>query len=111
MKDENNTNDMDNTLPISYTPGPWTVVLEGYPLYQIREDGGDQMWVATVVDGLNGTSKGNAALLASAPEMFSLCEDLLHQLSTDSDLDEITGAEKYEAFTDRLRVIVSRISE
>ena len=45
----------------------------------------------------------DAHLIASAPALLDIAEDCLHQLSTDSDLDEILGAPKYRALVETLR--------
>ena len=57
-------------------------------------------------DSTAGTSfqgVGLCAVHASAPALLDIAEDCLHQLSTDSDLDEILGAPKYRALVETLR--------
>jgi hypothetical protein len=44
-------------------------------------------------------------------EMIRMLEDLLHQLSTDSDLeDKVSRPDKYEALTADLRELVERVT-
>ncbi len=42
-------------------------------------------------------SKENARKIAAIPDMLEALESVYHQLATDSDLDDITGAAKYKA--------------
>jgi hypothetical protein len=53
-----------------YTPGPWTrhENTDGRSGFGLL--GSDQMWVATVNTHTATPEEGNAALIASAPEMF-----------------------------------------
>lgn len=48
-------------------------------------------------------AEGWEAMAESVTKLYGACEEVLHQLSTDSDLDTITGAEKYQALTQYLR--------
>ncbi len=43
----------------------------------------------------------------NAVDLLTVCEDLLHQISTDSDLETITGAKEYKALENRLRIIIA----
>jgi hypothetical protein len=50
----------------------------------------------------------NARLIAESPALLGIAQDCLHQLSTDSDLDEILGAPKYRALVATLRDVIAR---
>lgn len=64
------------------------------------------------------TEGGKAKPLADPMQMFSvspqqeneklrtLLHDVLHQISTDSDLETVTGAAKYEALAERIRAVL-----
>jgi hypothetical protein len=51
-------------------------------------------------------AEGNAKLISKAPRMYHLLEDILHQLSTDSDLETIAGAKKYGAIIEQIKSVI-----
>jgi len=88
---------------MSHTPGPWQT--EGYK--ELIVNGSDGVTLAmcpgdTMRNGIENV-QANAKLIASAPELLDIAKACLHQLSTDSDLDDITGAEKYRELVDGLK--------
>ena len=50
---------------------------------------------------------GLAASGTATHRLFRACEDCLHQLSTDSDLDSVTCPDKYRALVDTLRKAIN----
>lgn len=52
-------------------------------------------------------NEANLALIERAPEMAHLLGDILHQLSTDLDLDSVPGSKKYKYLENRIRGILA----
>lgn len=70
----------------------------------------DNKVVFTLGSGISGNieNESNLALIQRAPEMAHLLSDVLHQLSTDLDLETIPGSQKYRMLEERIRTILSR---
>jgi hypothetical protein len=56
-------------------------------------------------DALDFCKKKN--LEENAADLLSTCESLLHQISTDSDLETVTGARTYAALERQLRMVIA----
>jgi hypothetical protein len=50
----------------------------------------------------------DAELIAAAPDLLEACTSVLHQLSTDSDLETITGRDKYAYLVEYLRGVIAK---
>jgi hypothetical protein len=61
------------------TPGPWTAEQDGN-IYDIKS-GGFTPCTTNVIDA--ETDAANAALIAAAPELLSLCEEVLEAVDLD----------------------------
>ncbi len=71
----------DNGCPVtrtspSFTPGPWMLVRKPGEVWGVgnRDDPSD---LAEVRGSLDGTSEGNARLIAKAPDLYRLLESML----------------------------------
>lgn len=63
-----------------HTPGPWTVRPDPPNLESlIHSDAGGGVWIARVMFGIGTPDQrdANAALMASAPDLLSACEEAL----------------------------------
>jgi hypothetical protein len=52
-------------------------------------------------------AEANSKLIAKSPKMYRLLEGILHQLSTDSDIETIAGAKKYESIIEQIKTILN----
>ena len=86
-----------------HTPGPWTIRHTDELNAAIHAD---EYGVIADVNLCRDDGTANAQLIKAAPNLLATCEDVLHQLATDSDLETITGAAKYERLTARLREVI-----
>lgn len=57
--------------------------------------------IAIAVPG-GPNAEANSRLIAKSPDMYDLLQDIRHQLATDSDLDSIAGAAKYQKIVDMI---------
>lgn len=106
-----------------HTPGPWIVVKQ----HGAARDFGRLYCVATDPQTLQGrygavadvcgpgelsmtvddqAALDNARLIAASPALLGVCQACLHQLSTDSDLDEVTAPEKYRELVAGLKAAI-----
>jgi hypothetical protein len=61
---------------MSYTPGPWRVTHTDYDTQWIEADCGMSVARIAIVDDGAGCEPGNATLIAAAPEMLAVLEEL-----------------------------------
>ena len=100
-----------------HTPGPWDVHGDRHTLIGPRN--GKQMlakalhsycvprWSLTLEE-----AQANARLIAAAPSLLDACRECLHQVSTDSDLDElVTRPDKYDRLEELLRAAIAKAEE
>lgn len=106
---------------MNYTRGPWRVNIWDYPNANpprkdlVIENSTNRIAVLDWDQGLdnpytirNDEAQANARLISAAPDMLSFIESMLHQLSTDSDLETITGAAKYKMLEQLAREIIAK---
>lgn len=106
---------------MNYTKGPWRVNIWDYPNANpprkdlVIENSTNRIAVLDWDQGLdnpytikNDEAQANARLISAAPDMLSFIESMLHQLSTDSDLETITGAAKYKMLEQLAREIIAK---
>jgi len=80
---------------MSYTPGPWRVTHTYYDTQWIEADCGMSVARIAIVDDGAGCEPGNATLIAAAPEMLAVLEELRESSTccgTYDLLDETTWA-------------------
>jgi hypothetical protein len=109
---------------MEYTPGPW-YVRQDREFYQYNQaqpfciatapegtdedDDEETLWIVRCMDSWDEEMKANAHLIASAPEMLSLLEDLLHQMGTDFDLETVSAADQtYWSYVRRMRETIAK---
>jgi hypothetical protein len=101
----------------NHTPGDWEMVVA--PAFGPEDYEGitiESPSTGTIICDMAGGLPlieilKNARLIEKAPKMKELCEDLLHQISTDSDLETITGRDKYKMFESRLRCLIDEVDK
>jgi len=91
----------------TFTPGEWFAkqrrVGEYLFNWQVVVQGGyfKENGKRIAVAAFGGSdAEANARLSAKSPEMYRLLQDIRHQLATDSDLEGLVGAPKYQAIVD-----------
>jgi hypothetical protein len=93
---------------MKHTPGPWIIYKAADGDSWIGTEAGDDR-IATLGGNMSPKEEeGNANVLAAAPELLEACEDVLHQIGTDSDLENITGAAKYKTLEVKLRAAIAK---
>jgi len=76
---------------MSYTPGPWRVTHTYYDTQWIEADCGMSVARIAIVDDGAGCEPGNATLIAAAPEMLAVLEELRESASYWSEYDVPVG--------------------
>ena len=101
---------------MTHTPGQWSMreryirILDStvtMDVFAITAHSGDDT-ICEIPMGDNSVAESNARLIAAAPELFEACRDALHQISTDSDLETVTGADKYKTIETGLRAAIAK---
>lgn len=97
---------------MTHTPGPWHLSERrdphsGSPVYSVLA--GAHLWLADVLGAECEAGEANARLIAAAPELLEACRSCLHQIGTDSDLDDVVSRpDKYDELEQMLRDVIDK---
>ena len=94
-----------------FTPGPWEVDKTAVRYAHADETGYKPFVARMAINGYipSEVAAENARLIAAAPDMLSVLESVLHQLSTDSDLDDrVSAPGKYDSLERIVREVISK---
>jgi hypothetical protein len=72
----------ERSIPMNYTPGPWTYTLEfGSPGYQsiyVRDAGRQQLYfLGSLTRFQKNENEANAMLISAAPDLLAACEHVM----------------------------------
>lgn len=102
-------------MSAKHTPKPWTscrgvadTVAQAQAEHNCIQDANGFDIAATVGRDNDGEEHANAHLIAAAPDLLEACEDCLHQLGTDSDLEALSRPDKYVTLADVLRDAIAK---